>query len=181
MSSDDPLSEMGLDSQGLVHAFRFGDAVLGTIAVGRKAAPFDSAQAELLRTFGDFLAIQIVNHQLVQEEVEHRLINRELEIAEAIQRSLLPRNLPEIPDFSLAGYCKCARPIGGDFYDVIRLPDSSLLLVIADVMGKGVPAETRTAILDRCATNNWLLLGPLFVAPGGGRVEVRPAGHWGLR
>lgn len=151
LTSDDPLAEMGPDSQGLVHPFRFGDAILGTIAVGRKAAPFDSAQAELLHTFGDFLAIQIVNHQLVQEEVEHRLINRELEIAEAIQRSLLPRSLPEIPDFSLAGYCKCARPIGGDFYDVVRLPDGSLLLVIADVMGNGVPSALFAAELHSLA------------------------------
>jgi serine phosphatase RsbU (regulator of sigma subunit) len=63
-----------------------------------------------------------------------------LKIAEDIQRSLLPRTLPEIPGFSMAGYCKSARPIGGDFYDVVPLKDGSLLLVIVDVMGHGVPS-----------------------------------------
>ena len=71
------------------------------------------------------------------DEAEQQL---SLKIAEDIQRSLLPRHLPEIPGFGLAGYCKSARPIGGDFYDVIPLKDGSLLLVIVDVMGHGVPS-----------------------------------------
>jgi serine phosphatase RsbU (regulator of sigma subunit) len=70
-------------------------------------------------------------------EIEPQL---SLKIAEDIQRSLLPRNLPNIPGFSLAGYCKSARPIGGDFYDVIPLKSGALLLVIVDVMGHGVPS-----------------------------------------
>ena len=70
-------------------------------------------------------------------ELEHQL---SLKIAEDIQRSLLPRSLPEISNVSLAGYCKSARPIGGDFYDVVPMKDGSLLLVIVDVMGHGVPS-----------------------------------------
>lgn len=70
-------------------------------------------------------------------EIEPQL---SLKIAEDIQRSLLPRNLPQISGFSFAGYCKSARPIGGDFYDVIPLKNGALLLVIVDVMGHGVPS-----------------------------------------
>jgi glyoxylase-like metal-dependent hydrolase (beta-lactamase superfamily II) len=44
-----------------------------------------------------------------------------------------------------------------------------------------VAAQTRTAILERCTTNHWLLVGPLFAPPGGGRVEMAAAGHWRLR
>jgi len=77
------------------------------------------------------------SYNTASPEVEQKL---SLKIAEDIQRSLLPRNLPVIPGFSLAGYCKSARPIGGDFYDVVPLKDGSLLLVIVDVMGHGVPS-----------------------------------------
>jgi serine phosphatase RsbU (regulator of sigma subunit) len=47
----------------------------------------------------------------------------------------------------VAGYCESANQVGGDFYDVLQLSDNSLLLVVADVMGKGVPAALFAAIL----------------------------------
>ncbi len=65
---------------------------------------------------------------------------RELDMARVIQRSLLPVTLPQIPGFGLAGGWKCAREVGGDFYDAIALGEHTTLLMIADVMGKGVPA-----------------------------------------
>ena len=98
-----------------------------------------------LTAFADNVARELVSL------TEQRLENRELEIAEDIQRSLLPRTLPEIPGFSIAGYCKCARPIGGDFYDVVPLSDGSVLLVIADVMGNGVPSALFAAELHSLA------------------------------
>jgi serine phosphatase RsbU (regulator of sigma subunit) len=68
------------------------------------------------------------------------VVARELEIAQDIQHLLLPRTLPQLTGFGLAGGWKSAREVGGDFYDVIATGDQSLLLMIADVMGKGVPA-----------------------------------------
>ncbi len=67
-------------------------------------------------------------------------IPRELDMARVIQRSLLPVTLPQMAGFSLAGGWKCAREVGGDFYDAIALSEDATLLIIADVMGKGVPA-----------------------------------------
>src|SRR5437016_5163851 len=78
---------------------------------------------------------------------EGRAWLNELEIARKIQESLLPKSFPTLPGFSLSGYCRTARHVGGDFYDVIALPGKSALLVMADVMGKGVPAALFAAIL----------------------------------
>jgi sigma-B regulation protein RsbU (phosphoserine phosphatase) len=64
----------------------------------------------------------------------------ELEAAREIQESLLPKAFPPLPGFGLAGFCLSARQVGGDFYDVVSLGPDSALLVVADVMGKGVPA-----------------------------------------
>jgi len=75
------------------------------------------------------------------------LLAHELDIARNIQRSLLPRSLPQLRHFGVAGYCESAHQVGGDFYDVLQLSDNSLLLVVADVMGKGVPAALFAAIL----------------------------------
>jgi serine phosphatase RsbU (regulator of sigma subunit) len=68
------------------------------------------------------------------------VVARELEIAQNIQHLLLPRTLPQLPGFSLAGGWQSAREVGGDFYDAIALDGNRLLLMIAEVMGKGVPA-----------------------------------------
>src|SRR5678816_806347 len=67
-------------------------------------------------------------------------IRDRLEIARNIQQSLLPKVFPKLPGYSLAGFCLSARQVGGDFYDALKLRNNSVLLVVADVMGKGVPA-----------------------------------------
>lgn len=67
-------------------------------------------------------------------------MTRELEVARAIQRASFPSELPQPGNFTLAGRWESAREVAGDFYDALPLSDGSLLLVMADVMGKGVPA-----------------------------------------
>lgn len=75
-----------------------------------------------------------------QVNLERYLLAHELQIARNIQQSLLPQVLPTLPGFGLSGYCLSAREVGGDFYDILPLANENILLVVADVMGKGVPA-----------------------------------------
>lgn len=72
---------------------------------------------------------------------------RQIAAARVIQESLLPKDLPPLPGFGLAGFCRSAGALGGDFYDAVALPDDRVLLVIADVMGTGVPAALFAASL----------------------------------
>lgn len=145
----DPLGQLNAQSFGVVHPFFFADNLMGTLAVGKAPHkdPFTAAEANVVHTFADFLAIQIVNARLQEEQLKSRLISRELEIAKQIQTALLPKALPTPAGFRLAGYCENARQVGGDFYDVVKVSDTSLLLIIADVMGKGIPAAMFAAIL----------------------------------
>ena len=108
---------------------------------------FTAAQVNLLHTFIDFLAIQIVNARLLDERTVARVTQRELQIAADIQRSLLPSKIPSCMPFELAAACQSALQVGGDFFDIIPASDGVLLLVIADVMGKGVPAALFAAVL----------------------------------
>jgi sigma-B regulation protein RsbU (phosphoserine phosphatase) len=64
----------------------------------------------------------------------------ELERAREIQQSLLPKEIPQLPGFEVAGAWLPARVVGGDYYDVLRLSDARLAICIADVVGKGVSA-----------------------------------------
>ncbi len=139
---EEPLRAAGLKATGLVHPVLFGETLVGTLAVGRRASalPFSELESEVIRTFCEFLAIQIVNLRHQEEQVDARMMTRELEIARSIQKASFPRSLPQLGNFSLAGRWESARQVAGDFYDAMPIGDHSMLLVVADVMGKGVPA-----------------------------------------
>ena len=149
LKSADPLGKIRPGSVGLVHPIFLGDTLVGTLTIAKSAGTgaFTAVQANVVHTFSDFLAIQIVNSRYTEELVRNRLVSRELEIAKTIQRSLLPKSIPRLSGYGLAGFCESANQVGGDFYDVIKIGDDALLLIIADVMGKGIPAAMFAAIL----------------------------------
>ena len=149
LPKEEPLASASGAGAGLIHPFALGNQLIGTVAIGKLdgGTQFTAVHANVVHTFADFLGIQISNARFQEERVHARLVSRELEIAKNIQRSLLPKSLPEIPGFALAAFCQNAHLVGGDFYDVLKLDDHSLLLVVADVMGKGIPAAMFAAIL----------------------------------
>ncbi len=138
----EPLLSVGPEGSGIVHPLIVGGTLVGTIAVGRRDGGFPPGklQEEVIETFAEFLAIQILNVRRRKDEVRIRVVAREMEIAKEIQHMLLPRTLPQVTGFGLAGGWYSAHELGGDFYDAIKLGGQSMLLMMADVMGKGVPA-----------------------------------------
>ncbi|HWD94269.1 MAG TPA: SpoIIE family protein phosphatase [Verrucomicrobiae bacterium] len=156
LSGADPLRQKPR-SRGLVYPVFVEENFVGTLVLGKNvkrgvSSPageraFTSSQTNIIATFAQFLALQIVNARLQEEHVAHRIIARELEIAGSIQRSLMLKELPQLPGFEIAALCRSAHQVGGDFYDVLKLTDDTALLVIADVMGKGVLAAMFAAIL----------------------------------
>lgn len=145
----EPLRAAGPGAAGIVQPLLFGDKLIGTLAVGRREAdtPFSVLQAEMIRTFAEFMSVQVINARHLEEQVHARLVAHELDIAHRIQRALLPRSLPQLANFGLAANWESARQVGGDFYDAIQLNDHAVLLVVADVMGKGVPAAMFATIM----------------------------------
>ena len=75
-------------------------------------------------------------------------LERELEIAREVQRELLPRTTPDIPGLEVAGVCKPAVGVGGDYFGYLPFGDGRWGLVIADVSGKGIPAALLMAGLQ---------------------------------
>lgn len=148
LAESDPLRLLGSPTLGVCHPMVLNDELLGTLTVARhlSESPFRAAQVNLLQTLADFLAIQITNERYLSERMRTQMVRRELDIAAGIQRSLLPTKIPNASPFALAATCLSAREVGGDFFDVIPVGTKGLLLIISDVMGKGIPAAMLAAI-----------------------------------
>jgi serine phosphatase RsbU (regulator of sigma subunit)/anti-sigma regulatory factor (Ser/Thr protein kinase) len=168
--------------------------VIGVLHVGTLTErSFDDEDVQLLQRAGDRAALAISS----------RLTERQRGLADALQRSLLPR-LPELPAISLAGrYLPAAsEKIGGDWYDAFVLPDGRLGMTIGDVVGSGFHAAAimgqlrsglRAYALDGMAPSGVLdrlsrllrQLEPgrtatvlyLVMDPHGGGLTVATAGH----
>jgi serine phosphatase RsbU (regulator of sigma subunit) len=78
--------------------------------------------------------------------VEKERLERELELAADVQRSLLREQLPQFPDYAFAAYLQPARQVGGDFYDVVEIDQEHVGILIADVADKGFHAALFMAV-----------------------------------
>lgn len=94
---------------------------------------------ELAKAYND---LKMAQAELVAKE----RMERELEIAGEVQRSLLPTQFPSAPGYSFAGRNVPARHVGGDLYDVIQVDNQHLGLLMADVSDKSVHAALIMAV-----------------------------------
>ncbi|CAN5353715.1 hypothetical protein BH24ACT7_BH24ACT7_15760 [soil metagenome] len=220
-SADEPvdLSKIQLDSDGVrglreagvelvVPLVNQGD-LIGTLNLGRRLSDQDysSDDRKLLDRLAGQAAPAVRVGQLVrQQEVqaqERERVEQEMRVAQLIQQTLLPKELPKLPGWEMWAYYKPARAVGGDFYDFIELDDGRLGVVVGDVTDKGVPAALVMATcrtLLRAASSRFTSPGEILrrvnellvddippnmfvtclyaiLAPASGRVRYANAGH----
>jgi serine phosphatase RsbU (regulator of sigma subunit) len=112
--------------------------LLGLIVVSRgEHEPYDAEEDRVLAELARQVGLALHNVRL-DSEVQKSLA--ELEVARLIQLNFLPKKLPDLPGWDVAACYRPARVVGGDFYDVIPLPDGRIAFVVGDVTDKGVPA-----------------------------------------
>lgn len=83
-----------------------------------------------------------------KESLRRARSEQELEMARRIQRSFLITQFPESPRLEIHALNRSSREVSGDFYDVVPSGESSFLVAVADVSGKGVPAALLTSMLQ---------------------------------
>jgi sigma-B regulation protein RsbU (phosphoserine phosphatase) len=93
-------------------------------------------------TLGYFVAQRIFTR-----EESLRAIQKELEIAQQIQTSILPRAVPHLPGIEIVARYLPMSAVAGDFYDFLLLEGNRLGILIADVTGHGVPAALIASML----------------------------------
>ena len=132
----------------------FGRArLMGVMTLGPKQseAPYTKTDLRLLGALamqtGMALELGELAHSLAQEAAQRERANHELELAREVQERFFPQEMPLIGAATIAGACRPALGVGGDYYDVFALPDGRLGLVIGDVSGKGISAALLMASL----------------------------------
>src|SRR5262249_30500914 len=130
----------------LAVAISVGGRRLGVLAVADQESrdggvlDFTPADARLLSLFANQAAAAIETARLHRAAIEQERIERELELAAAIQREILPRSLPEVEGVELAAASLPTRQVGGAYYALSPLSRGRLGFLVADVSGKGIPA-----------------------------------------
>jgi len=84
---------------------------------------------------------------LVATAAQKELLEKELQIARQVQQSLIPKDLPRSEAVEFSTLFEPSAAIGGDYFDVLRLSDDELAVVVADVSGHGLPTGLRMAMV----------------------------------
>jgi serine phosphatase RsbU (regulator of sigma subunit) len=92
-------------------------------------------------------AFAAVNLLILMEVADRLSLKSDLEIARDIQLAMLPGGIRAAGDAVVCGVTRPANTVGGDFYDILTLPDGRLVIALGDVAGKGSPAALLMALL----------------------------------
>ncbi len=132
--------------------------IVGFFALGPKRSeePYTHTDRQLLQGVATQAGLALENAELVQKlttaVAQRERIAHEIEIAREVQERLLPQSYPTLASVDVAGYYRPAQVIGGDYYDVFLIPNTStgsqrLALVLGDASGKGISAALMMASL----------------------------------
>ena len=122
--------------------------VIGALQLLNKPAGFTETDAGLLGLLAHFAASAIDSERLRQEAEGARLIKHELDLAHKVQARMLPDRPTGLDRLECVGFCRPARSIGGDYYDLIPFSDGQFALTLGDVAGKGIPAAVMMASIQ---------------------------------
>ncbi|MFA5554051.1 MAG: GAF domain-containing SpoIIE family protein phosphatase [Phycisphaerae bacterium] len=136
----------GLISQMTV-AMRFRNKNIGVLRLySPEPKTFTEDNIKLTRSIASQCAVAITNARLYAKAIQGARISEQMRLAGIVQRRMIPEKAPKIKGLEVAAnYVPCF-DVGGDFYDFLSLSESELVIVIADVIGKGMPAAIMTSM-----------------------------------
>ncbi len=130
----------GLVSQ-LTVAMQFKGQAIGVLRLySPRSKRFYEDDINLARAVASQCAVAITNARLYAEAIEGAHMAEQMRLAGVIQRRMIPEKAPLIQGLDIAAaYIPCF-DVGGDLYDFLQVSDRCIVVAVADVMGKGMPA-----------------------------------------
>jgi phosphoserine phosphatase RsbU/P len=152
-----------LGAECLSPMFARDGRMAGLLALGPRMSeePYSSEDRRLLSAVCNQAGLALDSISLAEQIAERmeaeRRATHELEIAQEVQRRLLPQQPPVLRTLECAGACLQARAVGGDYYDFLDLGDGLFGLVLADISGKGIAAALLMANLQAYVRSRFAL------------------------
>lgn len=130
-----------LYKSALILPFRVNKKLLGNIFLVKEVKDgFNKEMINIISTFVGQASISVENYRLLNEAIVTERYKEELEIAQRVQRSLLPTELHHNACFEIEGFSAAADEVGGDYYETFQFDSNNFALIIGDVSGKGTSA-----------------------------------------
>jgi serine phosphatase RsbU (regulator of sigma subunit) len=117
---------------------RHGAVLTEMVVITRDGAPLSLYEQDFLEHLAIQAAVAIENARYHEQTLDLERVKQDLSCARDIQRSLLPQTFPAISGYSIDARSKTCYEVGGDYLDLIELSSGELMIVVADVAGKGL-------------------------------------------
>ncbi len=122
---------------------------------------FNEDDLDVLAAVASQAAISISHASMLESLLERERLNRDLKIAEQVQKRFLPQVVPSVPGYEFFAHYQPTYQVGGDYYDFVPLAGDRMAVALGDVSGKGVAAalmmakfsgDTRSCLLTESGT-----------------------------
>lgn len=131
---------------GLIAPLKWGKRTFGVVrAYMGRPYQFTDFDRALMEGIASQIAAAIANHRLRQNAQSAEQLKRQVKLAADVQRRMIPKNPPELMHYRIGCLYEPTFDLGGDFYDFLEFHGGQTGVVIADVVGKGVPASLMMA------------------------------------
>ncbi|RME89217.1 MAG: GAF domain-containing protein [Candidatus Hydrogenedentota bacterium] len=134
----------------IIHPLMAGNDIYGVINIAERSdgTGFTEDDYRLVATISGQIAKGIQNFRLLDEMIQKKAYEKELEITSSIQKSILPSKKLESPYFDMGIISVPAKMMGGDFYDYKQYSEEEFSFLVADVSGKSLPAALFMAVTN---------------------------------
>jgi phosphoserine phosphatase RsbU/P len=106
---------------------------------------FNEDDLDVLAAVASQAAISIQNASMLESLLERERLNRDLKIAEQVQKRFLPQGVPTVEGYEFFAFYQPTYQVGGDYYDFVPLSGDRMAVALGDVAGKGVAAALMMA------------------------------------
>ncbi len=108
---------------------------------------YDEDDLSVLQLLTSQVAIIIEKVELHEQLIAKKRIEAQLEIARQVQLELLPEGDPDFANFDISAYIFPTEEVSGDYYDWVKIFEDQIGIVVADAVGKGIPAALLMSFL----------------------------------